>query len=983
MEIRILGPLEVIHENRPVRLAGPRTQIALAMLALESNRIVSVDRLVAALWNNSPPSTARGQIQICVSALRRTFTEYGQADLIVTRPPGYLLKVDDEMIDARLFDRHLDTASRASATGQLDDAAAAIRAALQLWRGPVLNGLESEILYAARQRFEERQLTAIEELCDIELAAGRHAELIPTLRDLVSENPLREHLHAQLMIALHRSSRQAEALEAYRAARSVLTEELGIEPGEELRRLERGILTGEVSAEAPIRVRAVEPRREPAPAVPRLLPADIADFTGREDSLDEIAGMLTADEDRSAVPIVVLSGTGGVGKSALAVRVAQRVAERFPDGQLYANLQGATANPVASGQLLVNFLRVLGVSPNAIPDDLEGRGDLFRSHLATRRVLIVLDDAGAESQVLPILPGNARCAVLITSRIRLVGLPGAHHVDTTVLPSERAVELLSRIAGPTRIDAEPAVAAELAHLCGFLPLALRIMGAKLASRPHWRVSELAARMHDETRRLDELVHGDLGVRASIALSYEGLDPSARRLLRRLALLDAPHVASWAAAALLDCAVEPAQDLLEVLGEAQLVEPFRDPTTGEVRYRFHELIRLFGRERLIAEESPEERVEALRRTLSAWLTLAEEAHRAEYGGDYVVLHSAEPRWATFSSPVFALIRAHPIAWLDSERAGLVAAVRQAAAAGFDEICWDLAMTSVTLFEAKTYYDDWREVNDIALAATEAAGNRRGWAAMLASAGERYIFQQRWDDALAALVPALETFQAVQDRHGQALVGRNLTFVDRVRGDAAGAYARYAALVDEFDAVDDQIGKAHVLNGMARLKLDAGDPGAAEALLADALAIALRVGSRRVEAQVRHTLGEAYLSRGSLESSAESFHWVLRIVRHNGDEIGETYALHGLGMVRHREGRYADAEASLTSALRIARRIEEPLVEARVLHALGEMEVSRSRFEAAKGYLADASVIYRRLRMDSIVTRIEQTLQSMRATASMGQ
>jgi tetratricopeptide (TPR) repeat protein len=676
------------------------------------------------------------------------------------------------------------------------------------------------------------------------------------------------------------------------------------------------------------------------------------------------------------VPVVVLSGTGGVGKSALAVHVAQRVAENFPDGQLYANLLGGTANPVPPGQLLFSFLRALGVSPNAIADDLDGRADLFRSHLSNRRVLIVLDDAATESQVAPLLPGGARCAVLVTSRTRLVGLPGAHHVDITTLPSDRAVELLTRIAGPARIQAEPTVAAELARLCGHLPLALRIVGAKLVGRPHWRVSELVARLEDETRRLDELVHGDLGVRASIALSYDGLGTAARRLLRTLSILDAPHVASWVAAALLDIAVEPAEDLLEVLGEAQLLDPYRDQSTGQVRYRCHELVRLFGRERLLAEESPDDRSEALRRTLSAWLTLAEAAHRAEYGGDYTLLHSTEPRWATFSPPVTALIRAHPIGWLDSERAGLVAAVRQAAAAGFDELCWDLAMTSVTLFETRTYYDDWREVTDIALAATEAAGNHRGRAAMLASAGERYIFQQRYDDAVAALRPALELFESVGDRHGQALVGRNLTFIDRLHGDTAGAYARYAALVDEFDAVGDQIAKAHVLNGMARIRLDDGDAPAAEKLLAEALTIALNVGSRRVEAQVRHALGEAYLSQGALEPAADSFHWVLRIVRHNSDEIGETYALHGLGMVRHREGRYADAEASLTSALAIARRVDEPLVEARVLQALGEMELSRRWFEPARRYLGEAAAIYRRLRADAMVTRVEDLLDGIR-------
>src|SRR5690349_2001440 len=288
MEIRMLGPLELVHDNQPVKLAGPRAQIALATLALDANHIVSVDRLVTALWNGDPPSTARGQVQICVSALRRAFNKLDQRGLIITRSPGYLLKASVEMIDALMFDRHLETAAQARTEGRIDEAAREIRAALELWRGPVLTGLDSEILLAAGQRFDDRRLTAIEDLCDIDLAGGRLTD-IAKLRHLVDEHPLREHLHAQLMTALHRSGRQAEALEAYRNARAVLVDELGIEPGEELRRLEYSILTGQGEVDcSPIVVRDVEPVREPPAAVPRLLPADIADFTGREELVDEI-----------------------------------------------------------------------------------------------------------------------------------------------------------------------------------------------------------------------------------------------------------------------------------------------------------------------------------------------------------------------------------------------------------------------------------------------------------------------------------------------------------------------------------------------------------------------------------------------------------------------------------------------------------------------------------------------------------------------
>ncbi|MGY0234313.1 BTAD domain-containing putative transcriptional regulator [Longispora urticae] len=941
MQVRVLGPLEVLVGGEPVPLGGRRPQIILAMLALEANRVVPVDRLVDAVWDESPPSTARGQVQICVSALRRAL---GVPDAIGTRPPGYLLAVGDRQLDAHVFEERLTAARLLADADRLAEAADQLREGLALWRGPALAGVDGRLLRTATTRLEESRLTATEERIRLDLALGRHDELVGELFELVAAHPLRERPHAHLMTALYRTGRPAEALEAFRRARAVFVEELGIEPGEELRRLEHAVLSADPALDPPSAPRAVVT----APAgTPRQLPSDTADFVGRSRSAALAADVLSG-ADAPAVPVLAITGPGGVGKSALAVHLAHRASADFPDGQLYADLRGVCSPPVGPAEILARFLRALGVAGTAIPDGLAERAELYRTRVAGRRMLIVLDDAATEEQVRPLLPGSAGAAVVVTARGRLSGLAGARHLALGVLDRDTALGLLARIVGPERVSAEPRAAEALVDLCGGLPLALRIAGARLASRPHWRISRLLDRLRDETRRLDELEHGSLGIRASISLSYEGLAPPAQRLLRRLALLDAPDVAGWVGAALLDTGVEEAEDLLELLVDAQLLE-----VVGGARYRFHDLIRVFARERALAEESVPE---VLGRAFGAWLGLAESAHRREYGGDYTVLHGPAPRWSLPAATMDDLL-VDPVAWFDSERAGLVCAIRQSCAHGWADLAWDLAMTSVTLFEAKSYFDDWRDCAESALAACRLVGDRRGAAAMLHTLGALHVYQRNFADADTLIGGALRTFEECGDGHGRALVLRNLAYLDRMLSRPESARARYADALTGLRAAGDLIGQAHVLSNMAGLRLDAGEPEAARDLLEESLAICRDVGSRRVEAQVRHRLGEVALFLGDLDRAAQDFHWVLRIVRHAGDRVGEAYALYGLGMVRSREGRYEQAEASLSQARLIAEAVDERLIVGRVLHALGELEARQFRHEPAIERLAEARDLFR--------------------------
>ncbi|WP_238006238.1 BTAD domain-containing putative transcriptional regulator [Dactylosporangium sp. AC04546] len=975
MDIGILGPVEVSVDGRSLQLGGPRTHSVLAVLCLEAGRMVPTDRLIEVLWGEHPPATARSQVQICVSTLRRVFAAAAPAGPLVvieTRPPGYALMLTGARLDARQFEERAAQATRLVADGALHEAAGVFRSALELWRGPPLAGLTGPILEASALHLEERRLAVLERRIEVELQIGRHAELVGELGELILQHPLHEWFYGALMTALHRSGRRAKALDVYRQARTVLVDELGLEPGAELRRIEQLVLAGaqegreraEVPAAGnpptPARPRPVpmaddSPRAARSrPVPPNLLPLDTADFTGRAAEVARVTSAVTGATGRSATrqpAIVAISGPGGVGKSALALHVAHSLRAAFSDGTLYANLSDGTW-PVQPVEILGRFLRALGVNGLAIPGGVDALGEVYRDLISDRRMLILLDSAVNETQVLPLLPGNEPAAVIVTSRHRLTALPGAEHVSLDVLPPEPSVDLLAAVVGAARAGRDDPALTELALLCGGLPLALRIAGARLASRPHWKPSRLIGRMRDETRRLDELEHGALGVRASIAVSYSGLGPDAQRLLRLLACLDAPEFGSWAAAALLDVALDDAEDLVDDLVGAHLLAVLAETPDGPVRFRLLDLVRVFARERAQSEEPDDQRAAAVRRALAGWLYLAEEAHRREYGGQYTVLHGTEPRWALPKSATAALLE-QPLSWLEAERQALTAALRQAVRNRWDELAWDLALTLVTLFEARSYLVDWRESAELALALVRQLNNRRGIAAMQYSLGALHIVEQRHADARDRLRQALDGFTACDDHHGRGLVLRNLAFLDRIAGRPDLARRGYEQALPILREAGDQIAVAHVLSSLAALRLDAGDANQAQKILDDALAITQIAGSRRVEGQVLFRLGEVYLRRDELDRGAEAFHQVLRLTRDHGDRLGEAYALLGLGRVRHREGRHGAAETALSQVLQLAEGLGDRLVEAHARQALGMLDIERDEPARAGEWLTAAA------------------------------
>ncbi|WP_410537655.1 BTAD domain-containing putative transcriptional regulator [Streptomyces sp. KL2] len=976
MGLRLLGPVDLVVDGRSVDLGGPRQRAVLAVLGLNANRVVPVEQLIDAVWDTAPPSTARGQIQTCISALRRILGDAGHPGAIATRQPGYMLVIGSEELDVLRFSALVAEARSHADEGGEERAAAVLREALALWRGTALAGVPSGMVRREATVLEDRRLAAVEELVRLDLALGRHEEICHELRALVAEHPLRERLHCFLMLALYRAGRQAEALEAGRLARAVMVEEIGVEPSQELQELTRAILNRDPSLDLPADLRpppprssgsgareqrSTEPRAGGNALVPQQLPPSVADFTGREDLLEEIKRLLTEGGEeggaRWSVPIVAISGKGGVGKSSLAVRAAHELSARFPDGQLYADMR-TPGGEDRTARLLARFLRALGVPGTAVPEDTDERVELFRSKLSGRRLLLVLDDATSEEQVRPLLPGSPTCAVIVTSRKRLGGLTGAHRLDIDVFDTDKSIELLTRIVGEDRVEAEREAAVELVTSCGGLPLALRIAGARLASRPHWQMEGLVRRLRDEARRLDELAHHGLELRSNMELAYRGLGESAARLFRRLSMVRVLDFPDWTAAALLDVSPAEGRELLDTLVDAQLLDVVVYPGSRSPRYRFHDLIRIYAKERLSAEEDGHERAAALSRLLGGWLALAEEAHRSEYGGDYTILHGSAPRWRPAGGwdPDGM---ADPAYWWEAERRALTAAVRQAAQAGLDELCWDLALTAVTLFEAKGYFDDWRECATVAREAAERAGNRTGTAAMLYSLGTLHMFQTQMAEARYCFEAALAAFRAEGDAHGCALVLRNAAHVDGLYGDIPRMLDRYDESLRTMRAVGDRVGEAHILRSLAKFHLGEGDPQTAGELLDEALAICREVSCPRMEVQVVHRFAEVYMATGRIDLARQALHRVLRMVRDTGDRIGEVHVVYGLGLLRHREGRLDTAETTLAHALGLARRVGEQLIEAKALYALGEIALARGGEASAARHLRAAHEIFGKL------------------------
>ena len=941
----VLGSLTVTRDGRSVEIPAGRQQVVLAALLSEPGRVVGTDHLVDAIWGENPPATARAQVQICVSRLRKSLAGASSAEVIETRPPGYLLNAEDGAVDHMVLRELVRKARTREEQGLRQEAVAALEEALSLWRGPALNGVDSPILAAKAVRLDEECLNALENRIRIELDLGENLRLVGELRSLVAEYPLRERVRAQLMLALHRSGRQAEALEVYRVGRDHLAEELGLDPGEELRAAEAAILAagdnpdpvppsaqaapsvtaGPGPAEAPTTEDLGDEAEEHFSHLPFEIPrphqltADTADFVGREGLVSSFEQVLISPDGGRALGVAVVLGRPGVGKSTLAVHVGHRVAaEHFPDGQLYCDLRGIRDQPLTASDVLGRFLRALGVPGPTVPEDVDERAELYRTILAQRRVLIILDDAATERQFLPLLPGSSSCGVVVTSRARLTGVPGSHVVELDVLTMDQSLQLLERILGTGRVEAEREEAEELVRTVGRLPLAIRIVAARLAARPHWTLASLLDRLADERDRLDELEHGDLTVRASLSLTYDGMSERDRRLLRRLSTLDGPSIPGWVAGALLDDHRRSPSDLAEPLVDAQMLD-VATLGPGAPHYRFHDVIRVFAREKL-SDDVPEERTGAVARLCGAWLAMAEEAHRRVYGGDYLLVHGDAPRWHP-PQKVMEVELHSPMDWLDSERANLCSVVGLAADAGLDEVCWDLASSLVTLFERRSYLSLWEEALDRALTATRSADNRRGTAALMHSQGSLLLNRREHDQAHPLFSAALGEFTDLGDALGRAKCNRALAYVEYRRGRTGSALSLCEKALEDFRELGDPVGQGHTLLLNGQVLLACGWADEAWGPLEEALSCYEACGDGRGRAQILRTMSLALQESGEHEWAEQLLCDAHALVVDLQDPIGEGFVLHDLGRINAAAGRWSQARLFLGRALVVREQIQD--------------------------------------------------------------
>ncbi|NBE99244.1 AfsR/SARP family transcriptional regulator, partial [Nonomuraea sp. K271] len=862
-------------------------------------------------------------------------------ELLTSIGRGYALRLPGDALDLTRFERGIREAESARRAGRLSETARALRAALELFEGEPLAGAVGPYAEHQRDRLIERRISVVETLMDVDLELGNHAKVVSELIALTADHPLRERLRAQLMLAYYRCGRQGDALNVFTETREALVDELGIEPGPELTALHQRILAADPTlAAAPVaddETSAAEAHEEDEPQAldlprPAQLPAAVSDFTGRKEVVLRLRTMVSArspaQSSSDGVPVVAISGIGGVGKTALAVHVAHQVDEVFPDGQLYADLRGYSGEATAPESALGGFLRALGIPPDVIPEGLAERSALYRSILAERRILVLLDNARDAEQVSPLLPGSAGCAAIVTSRGKLADLPSARLIDLDVMEPDEALSLFAAVAGAERVSPEHAAAMDVVAACGFLPLAVRIVAARLAARPSWTVASLVPRLADEQRRLDELRVGNLAVEATFALGYGQLDTAQARAFRLLALPNGPDISSGAAAAVLSMRAFEAEEVLESLVDASLLEA---PAPG--RYRFHDLLKLFARRELDKGERPQARTMALRRLLGFYLASAQSAHELAYEGsmisaNLVVVGSGR----TFTSVDEA------VAWLIGEGDSLFAAINQAATSARTAEhllpAADLLVAMEPLLESGTHTRDFDQSTRAVLAAALAIGDTAG------ELRARYVLG-RVLFAGNRLKDAEEHFRRVdelsRERGEKVVTGEVLNALAVV----VGRQRRHTEALSLFDSAmrfyrenGVPAGEALVLSYSARDHLGLGRSDDAIAAAEKGLAIFTEIGSGAGTARARYHLGIVLSRVGRLTEAVHHHAECLAFFRASRQRVWEQRVCSRLAETFIAAERYPDAVRHAEQALMVARDIGHPYGEALSLTVLGK-------------------------------------------------
>jgi DNA-binding SARP family transcriptional activator/tetratricopeptide (TPR) repeat protein len=881
MEFQLLGPVRAWVTGQPVDLGVRKQRFVLAMLLLEVNKHVSADRLVELTWPDGAPDSARAVIHTQVSRLRSVLA--GAEGVTLTREgSGYILNCDPGQIDLYRF-RELCTRAR---TGPDEQRIELLDQALAMWDGPALSSITTEDVRIRLARpLDEARLGALEERFDAYLRLNRHPEVMHELAELAAEHPHRQQLISRLMLALHRSDRTPEALSTYQELYQRLDRELGIEPAPALRQLHLQILRD-------------DPALLPFTG-PRQLPPDVDHYAGREQHLDELTELLKPGE---ALAVVAITGKPGLGKTALAVRAAHRVTAAFPDGQLFVDLHGAGPQPRDPAEVLARFLRDLGVASADIPASLEDRMGLFRDRTATRHILVLLDNAASEEQVRPLIPGNPECGVVITSRRRLTGLDMRSLIDLDALAEPDALALLTDLA--PRIAQEGEAARKVVMLCGGLPLALRIVGTKLRSRPHQTVADLAERLEDERNRLDELVGGDREVRASFLMSYDGLDEPQRRAFRLLATMSDTSFPAWAAAAALDEDLRTTERLLEALVDVNLLEGARGEL-AKVRYRFHDLIRLYATERL----SPAEQEAARDRLAAVYLNLGKRADaKLEFGG----LHQFTPPPLTVEAPD---VDNNAITWLTEEHPSVLHAIELSAAARTDETTCQLSATLAAFLELRAQWADLKRVAELSLEAARRTDSPYWISYALFALGLAARETRDFATSEESFRAGLQILPQAGDPLLEVVTLLSVGVAHRLQGRWDEAADYFAGCLSRLDTLDEPRWRAYTLRESGVLHRYRGQWDEARACLREATRTYRELGDTRWEGASLRELGIVFQDLGERDTAVELFTQSRDALRATGDRRREGAVLRCLGWSYLVAGELTEARAYADQAREI--------------------------------------------------------------------
>jgi DNA-binding SARP family transcriptional activator/Tfp pilus assembly protein PilF len=927
----VLGPVRAWRGEQEADVGSPQQRAVLAALLLRRGRPVMLAELLDAVWGEEPPAAAVSVVRTYVSRLRKGL-EPGRdaADaprVVVSVGDGYLLRIPEGALDLGVFERRVAEARKLRAGGDPSAAADLLHAALGGWQGAALAGVPGPLAESEGSRLDELRLAALEMRLDVDVELGRHGEVIAELVSLTGKYPLREQLCRLLMLALYRSGRQAEALAAYRNTRGTLVAELGIEPGAPLKELHDRILAADASLDAvpPRQPRTPEPEPSvrPAPpvvtqaALPAQLPADLPTFVGREAELDRVRALLPElGEAPTSVVIGAIGGMAGIGKTTLAVHWAHEMADRFPDGQLYVNLRGfdPTGVVVVPDDAIRTFLDALGVPPMRIPASLDAQAALYRSMLAQRRVLVLLDNARDTEQVRPLLPGSPGCLVIITSRNQLTGLvaaEGAHPLTLDQLTPAEAYDLLARRLGTDRPAAEPRAVDEIITRCARLPLALSIVAAHAAAYPGFPLSAIVDELRESHGSLDAFAGGDditTDVRAVFSWSYKALSAPAARLFHLLSLHSGPDISAPAAAALAGLPPRETRGLLVELTRAHLLS---EHFPG--RYTLHDLLRVYAAERVQAEETPRERDRAVERLLSWYL------HTADAAYPYIT-----PRRLRIPlDPLPALCRPRDftthdeaLGWCETERSNLVSAVHQAAVSGHPGIAWRLPAVLWGFFYLRSHMHDWLDTARVGLAAARAAHDREGEAQGLADLGAALRSSGRSDETIDHLRQAMVAYRELGDHDGRGSAVSNL-------GDAY---------------------------------LQSGQLTKAVEYIRRGLAIERVIGSAWGEGIALSNLGDVYQRLGRFDEAVDCLDQALVILRVNGNRWVEGVTLDILGTVHRRLGHHDAAVEHHLQALRTHRDIGNRWGEGHTLSNLGDVHLDAREPEAARDSWLQALAIF---------------------------